>query len=94
MNRLTRAQAVEQVGGEAVMQVETESVDFTNRLTDGTPHNGWTEFASSVKTTDKQGESCTLTMYAYIDSDHLVDCEDLSNLSWDAAIADAEFVVA
>jgi hypothetical protein len=94
MNRLTRAQAVEQVGGEAVMQVETESVDFTNRLTDGTPHNGWAEFASAVATTDKQGESCTLTMYVYIDSDHLVECEDLSYLNWDAAIADAEFVVA
>jgi len=93
MNRLTRAQAVEQVGGEAVMQVETESVDFTNRLTDGTPHQGWTEFASAVATTDKQGESCTLTMYVYIDSDHL-DCEDLSDLNWDAAILDAKFVVA
>jgi hypothetical protein len=90
---VSREEAIAIVGVDAVKEVEAANVDFTNRVTDGTPYNGWTEFASAVAATDKQGEPCTLTMYVYIDSDHLVDCEDLSNLDWDAAIAGAIYTV-
>jgi hypothetical protein len=91
---VSREEAIAIVGVDAVKEVETENVDFTNRLTDGTPYNGWTEFAASVQCiSELTDDGAVLTMYVYIDSNDLVDCEDLSNLDWDAAIAGAIYTV-
>lgn len=93
MNRLTKEQAIAVVGADVIKALECESVDYTGRLTDGSSNVGYTEFATSVDAKDTEGEPVTVTMHVFIDSDNLVDCDDLSNLDWDSAIADAEFTI-
>lgn len=67
------------------------NVDFTNRVTDGTHLQGYTEFSASVDFTDEDEETVTLIMYVYIDSYDVKEVENLDELDWEAAIADADF---
>jgi hypothetical protein len=94
MIKVSREEAIAMAGVDAVKEVEAANVDFTGRITDGTPYIGWTEFAASVQyKSELTDDDATLTMYVYIDSDDLVGCEDLSDLNWDAAIADADYEI-
>jgi len=79
--KLSREQAIELAGIEAVEKVENENCDFTNRLqTDG---DDSVEFAASVKFTDAEGVKRTLTAYYYQDQEAVDATEDLSNLNWE-----------
>lgn len=93
MNRIRKEQAIAVVGAAVIKALECESVDYTGRLTDGTANNGYTEFSASIDATDLAGEPVTVTMYVFISSDHLIDCDDLSNLDWASAIANADFEI-
>ena len=72
---LTREQAIEIVGADAVISVEDKSCDFTNRVMDG----GMVEFAASVVTSEG-----VLTAYYYTSQDEIDAAgEDLSNVDWE-----------
>lgn len=90
---MKRSEAIEKAGIEAVERVEKMNVDFTNRVTDGTHLQGYTEFSASTEFIDECGERATLIMYVYIDSDDVAAVENLENLDWDSAIANADFDV-
>ena len=87
---MKRIEAIKKAGIKAVETVESKNVYFTNRVTDGTHLQGYTEFSSSVDFTDEDGEA-TLIMYVYIDNDDLDGVENLDELDWESAIADADF---
>ena len=88
---MKRIEAIKKAGIEAVKKVETSNVDFTNRVTDGTHLQGYTEFSASVDFTDDDGETATLIMYVYISSDDVEEVENLDELDWESAISDADF---
>ena len=71
---LTRAQAIEAAGEDAVKAVESKNCDFTNRVMD----DGQVEFAASVTTSEG-----VLTAY-YYQSQAAVDAADgLDALDWE-----------
>mgnify|MGYP001203497987 CR=1 FL=1 len=71
---LTREQAIEIVGADAVISVEAKNCDFTNRVVDG----GMVEFAASVVTSEG-----VLTAYYYTSQDEIDTAgDDLSNVDW------------
>ena len=71
---LTREQAIEIVGADAVKSVEARNCDFTNRVMD----DGMVEFAASVVT-----EEGVLTAY-YYQTQAAVDAADgLDSLDWE-----------
>ena len=72
---LTREQAIEIVGADAVISVEAKNCDFTNRVMDG----GMVEFAASVVTIEG-----VLTAYYYTSQEEIDAAgEDLSNVDWE-----------
>jgi len=78
---LSRQQAIDQVGAEAVKRVEAENCDFTNRLMPA----GWEdeiEFSSSIICTDHNGNDCRLIAYYYQDADTVNEAEGLDHLDW------------
>lgn len=77
-DNMTREEAVAVVGEQSVCEVERENCDFTNGVRD----DGLTEFAASVKATDRDGESVTLRAMYYQPSDDVDGVEDLSDLKW------------
>ncbi len=71
------------VGEEAVIEVERENCEYTNRVqTDG---DTGVEFAASVRCTDQHGDDCTLVAYYYQDQETLDELgdNDLSALDWE-----------
>ncbi len=88
--RITRNEALDLTNTDLVLRVESMSVDFTNRVTDGTYRQGWTEFSAFVACKDQDGDKATLSMYVYIDTAILADNE-LDYIDWDAAINEAEY---
>lgn len=93
MKTITRAQAVAEVGEELVAKVQAEDVDFTNRVTDGTRHAGYTEFSASVRVPNPEGFDGQLTMYVFVPAELVQAAEDLSTIDWDRYIADAEYLI-
>lgn len=78
---LTKEQAMEIVGGDAVKRIEKVNCDYTNRVqTDG---DDAVEFSAFVKCEDKDGTPCTLLAYYYQDAEDLEGVEDLSDLDWE-----------
>ena len=81
---LTREQAIEIVGVEAVAKVEQENCEFTNRV----GYNGSiqgddeVEFAASVSAEDKDGNDVSLIAYYYQDA-KAVDENELDCLDWE-----------
>lgn len=76
---LTRDQAIEQVGLEAVEKVERENCEPTSRLqTDG---DEAVEFSASVRCKDKDGDSAILTAYYYLTPEE-AEYEDGSDVDW------------
>ena len=68
---LTREQAIETVGADAVNRVDREGCEPTNRV----GYNGacqgddLTEWSASVSCKDKDGNECVLLAYYYTDND-------------------------
>ena len=87
-DRITRDEAINQVGLEAVESVESEHADFTGRLTDSTT-TGMTEFCASVELDGGR----RLMIYILVDSDEVMAVDDLSQIDWVGAAASAEFLV-
>jgi pyruvate/2-oxoglutarate/acetoin dehydrogenase E1 component len=78
---LTREQAIQTVGADAVEAVESENFDYTNRVqTDG---DDSVEFAAGVRATTIDGDDVTLLAYYYQDQDTLDAAEQLDELDWE-----------
>ena len=90
---MTRNEAIKEAGIKTVEAVETENVDFTNRVTDGTNDAGYVEFSASVDFVDNDDNACILTMILLIDEDEVNASDDLDQIDWDAAIKDAKFEI-
>ena len=81
---LTREQAIEIVGVDAVAKVDQENCEFTNRV----GYNGSTqgddevEFSASVRAEDKNGNDVSLIAYYYQDA-KAVDKNELDCLPWE-----------
>ncbi len=84
MNRLTRDEAIQAVGVEAVERVEKGDVWFTDCQVDGC-----TEFSCSTQCDNNE----ILSMYVYIDSDEVQAAVQLDTLDWSRAINNAEFKI-
>jgi len=84
---ITREEAIKEVGEEVIKKIESESVEFTNRVTDGTPYNGYTEFSASVDLAHDDWD--TLIMYVFVDNNAVFD--PLDEIDWVGAIKSAEF---
>lgn len=91
--RISREEAIKAAGIGAVETVENDNVDFSNRLTDGTCHNGYTEFLAATDFIDSDGDECQLVMYCFIDSDDVGAVDSLDLLDWETVIKDAEFEI-
>jgi hypothetical protein len=79
MNKLTREQAVVEVGSMFVDQVEAAPCDFSNRCT----NDGTVEFVATVKAgKDEDGFSRTISAYYFQDGDDVDAVTDLDGLSW------------
>lgn len=89
MSKITRTQAVDQVGENAVLEVEGSSVDYTGRVTG----NDWVEFAATVSAKDAEGESVKLVMYVMVSQSELDSCEELDCVNWEKAVSEAEFQI-
>jgi hypothetical protein len=80
---LTREQAIEIAGQEAVDAVERENCEPTSRCqTDG---DTAVEFAASITCTHRDGAPATLTAYYYQTPEALATCDgdDYSRLDWE-----------
>jgi len=86
---ITREEAIKKVGEEVIKKIESESVEFTNRVTDGTPYNGYTEFSASVDLAHDDWD--TLIMYVFVDNKVVENCDQLDEIDWVGAIKSAEF---
>ena len=84
--RISRDDAIKQTSLESVEHVECSSVEFTNRVTDGTHNQGMTEFASSTPFKDGY-----LTLYIYVNTETLDAVQDLDQIDWDEAMNTAEY---
>lgn len=80
---LTREEAVALVGEEKVFAVEGLNCEFTNRVTDRLPEQGYDEFAASVVVADfDDWGDARLTAHYYQDSDAVAEVEELDALDW------------
>ena len=80
MNKnLSRDQAIEIVGLDAVEAVETGNVVQAGTLR----RDGQVEFKSRLNCKDQEGESCTLSAVWLMDGDDVRRVDDLSDLNWD-----------
>ena len=77
---ISEAEARKIVGDKAVDEVLAVNCDFTGRLIDEV--FGVTEMSASIETTDKEGNDVILTVLYLIDSDSLIDCDDMGNLDY------------
>lgn len=89
MENMTREEVINEIGLAYVEQVEKESVDFTNRVTDGTPYQGYTEFSATVSVDHDDWDS--LTMLVFVETSEVEEAPELDWIDWDKAIAEAEY---
>lgn len=75
---LTREQAVQAVGADAVSKVDAMTCDFTDRVTE----DGTVEFRASIAAVDNDGDEITLRAYYYQDRASLDTVEHLDLLDW------------
>ena len=79
MIKLTREQAITEVGQKFVAQVEAASCDFSNRV----PNDGTVEFIATIKAgKDEDGFNRTISAYYFQDAEIVDRCEDISDLNW------------
>ena len=84
---ISRAELTKAVGEESVKNLESQHVYFTNRVTDGTHYQGYTEFAADLDL----GDDTAIKMYVFVDSNLVDVVEVLDQIDWDTAIENAEF---
>ena len=90
---MTRNEAIKEAGIETVEAVDIESVDFTNRVTDGTVDQGYVEFSASVDFS-KNDDDCSLIVYVLVDEDEVAEAgDDLGNVDWDRAFKSARYEI-
>lgn len=77
MNYITRREAIEQAGLDAVEAVEAVNCEPTNRVTG----DGTMEFRASVLIDAENGTH--LAVYYYQDEETAMKAEDLSDLDWE-----------
>lgn len=77
MTYLTREQAIEQAGIQAIEAVEAMNCEPTGRITD----DGTMEFRASVALNDEEGS--ILEVYYFQDEETAMQTEDLSDLQWE-----------
>ena len=82
MRRINKEQAIAVVGADAVESAMEQPCDLTNRVTDGTAWEGYTEFAATVKAKDTEDEEVILVAYYFFPADEVMATCDLSSLSW------------
>lgn len=87
---MNRDEAINGAGIEKVEKVEHENLDFTGRTTEGTQYDGYTEFSATV---DIEGYDTALTIYVFIDSDVLLDVENLDGIDWSEAMKEAYYEI-
>lgn len=79
MSKLTREQAINEVGKNAVEQVEASPCDYSNRVT----NDGTVEFIATIKAgKDEDGFNRTISAYYLQDSEVVDSCNDISDLNW------------
>ena len=88
MSNLNREEAIKATSLDLVKKVESENVDFTNRVTG----NGNTEFSASVTFQDEDGQG-TLTMLVLVPDEVVNAHDELDGIDWDKYIAEAEYQV-
>lgn len=87
--RITREQAINEVGIEIVTELENSELEHTNRCTEGTEDAGTVEFAS-IRTI-KNDDYDDICMYVFVDDDEAKE-RDGDNVNWKRAISEtAEF---
>lgn len=80
MKKLTRDQAITEVGQKFVEQVEAASCDYSNRVT----NDGTVEFIATIKAgKDEDGFGRTISAYYFQDEDIVDGCEDIGDLNWE-----------
>tara|TARA_R110002126_G_scaffold14155_3_gene60099 strand:+ start:551 stop:808 length:258 start_codon:yes stop_codon:yes gene_type:complete len=72
MTRLTNEQAIKQFGIDAIIAADSATVDFTNRVTDGTYDHGYTEFS---------GETDKIRMFCFVETS-VLNRFDLDDINW------------
>ena len=78
---LTREQAVELVGENAVAAADNDNCDFTNRCMDDC--DSVIEFSGSSEAVDKDGYECSVIAYYYPSAKEVEDAgDDLGNVNW------------
>ena len=78
---LTREQAINICGTDAVESVENENCDYTNRVqTDG---DSSVEFSAIINCVDSNGTSCKLIAYYYQNQSDIDNTDDLGVLDWE-----------
>ena len=91
MSRYNETEIKDIFTAELIETLKKENVDFSNRETEGTANQGYTEFMASIETKDEDGDPVTIEMYLYIDSDIVDETESLDQLDWSTAIENATF---
>ena len=79
-NNLSRDQAINIVGLNAVESAENENAVQTGTLR----RDGQVEFKSRFVCVDKNGDKCTISAVWLMDADNVQRVDDLSDLNWDA----------
>ena len=80
IENMSREEAVVLLGEHLIKEVESLNCDFTNRVTDGTEWNGFTEFMSSLKLGNNNYH---INAYYYQKNEDVENTEDLSSLKWE-----------
>lgn len=83
IEKMTREEAIQYAGIEAVRAVESENCDFTNRVTAGTEWDGFCEFSASVRLHDDPNDREQLIAYYYQKNEDVDSTEDLGSLRWE-----------
>lgn len=80
IENMSREEAVALLGEHLIKEVESLNCDYTNRVTDGTEWNGFTEFMSSL---ELGNNNYHINAYYYQKNEDVENTEDLSSLKWE-----------
>ena len=80
IENLSREEAISLLGEKLIKKVEAVNADYTNRVTDGTEWNGFTEFMSSL---ELGNNNYHINAYYYQKNEDVENTEYLGNLKWE-----------
>jgi hypothetical protein len=78
MEKLTCSEAAKEVGKYIIKKLDKEDAEFTNRITDGTQDDGFTEFSASLELKDGR----TIEAIYLQPNEDVESCQELSDLEW------------